>query len=177
MEGEKAGSLEMMKSVLAINSTSSLEGTHPHSSQTHAPETISTAIRLVPAAVLAPRRYALLVSGTFNPPHCGHIRIAMRAAAALEADSHSVTSIWFVPVHDNYLHNKVTASGDKTVIFSMEVRVALLRSLIQTEVRAWLSQPNPSHWTQPPVPISCAGRLLVSRVPAFLYSSLLVSCR
>ena len=62
---------------------------------------------------LAARRYVLLISGTMNPPHQGHVRLGLAAARALEAEGHTVASICFVPVHDNYLHNKVMLDDTK----------------------------------------------------------------
>ena len=86
------------------------------------------------AAPLATRKYALLVSGTFNPPHRGHVRLGLHAAAALEAEGHEVVSITYVPVHDNYMFNKVTAAGSVSeILFSMEQRCELLRGLVEAE--------------------------------------------
>ena len=89
------------------------------------------------AAPLAPRKYALLVSGTFSPPHRGHVRLGLQAAAALEAEGHEVVSITIVPVHDNYMFNKVTAAfrkgGDSEILFSMVQRCNLLRGLVEAE--------------------------------------------
>ena len=59
-----------------------------------------------PSDSLPPSRYVLLVSGTMSPPHVGHVRLGLSAAAALRADGHSVDAICFLPVHDNYLCNK-----------------------------------------------------------------------
>ena len=93
-------------------------------------------------SALPPRRYVLLVSGSMNPPHAGHVRLGLQAAARLRAEGHTIGAICFVPVHDNYLLNKLAlkrlrAKGtlrlDHTVIFSMEERCALLREHIARE--------------------------------------------
>ena len=66
-----------------------------------------------PSSPLRQREYALLVSGTMNPPHCGHIRLGLHAAQALAAAGHTVASICFVPVHDNYLLNKLALTAQQ----------------------------------------------------------------
>ena len=35
---------------------------------------------LTPSAAPPRREYVLLISGTMNPPHCGHIRLGLHAA-------------------------------------------------------------------------------------------------
>ena len=93
---------------------------------------------------LAPRTYCLLISGTMNPPHAGHIRLGLKAALNLEAEGHAVSAICYLPVHDNYLCNKVTLkrAGGKAVsvpdsiAFPMKERCALLRSLLELEREA-----------------------------------------
>ena len=100
---------------------------------------ISAAI--VDSSPIAPRTYVLLISGTMNPPHVGHVRLGLAAAARLQADGHTVSAICFVPVHDNYLCNKVMLkqlSGDAVraadlIAFPMHERCALLRDLISRE--------------------------------------------
>jgi nicotinic acid mononucleotide adenylyltransferase len=90
---------------------------------------------------LAPREYVLLISGTMNPPHIGHVRLGLRAADRLRAEGHRVRAICYVPVHDNYLYNKVTlkrqsgkdVSVANTIAFPMVERCALLRALIDRE--------------------------------------------
>ena len=94
-------------------------------------------------APLAPRSYVLLISGTMNPPHKGHVHIGLSAARALRARKHIVTAICYVPVHDNYLHNKVTLStasrpagvpaSQDTLCFSYASRCAMMRELIAAE--------------------------------------------
>ncbi|KAL1515322.1 hypothetical protein AB1Y20_001953 [Prymnesium parvum] len=94
----------------------------------------AAAARLSPAPTALPSQaYALLISGTFNPPHRAHLQLGLRAAAALEAEGHTVLSLWFVPVHDNYLHNKLSASAGPSVVFPIEARCALLRTLLEAE--------------------------------------------
>ena len=89
-------------------------------------------------APLATRQYALLVSGTLNPPHIGHVRLGLHAAAALEAEGHTVASITFVPVHDNYMHNKAMAAGGAGaagLLYPMAERCKLLVALIEAEAQ------------------------------------------
>jgi len=82
----------------------------------------------------APRHnYVICVSGTMNPPHRGHVRIGMAAAKALEGEGHTVEKIMFIPVHDNYMWNKVVAKKDASPVYSMAHRVELLRLLIAEE--------------------------------------------
>ena len=58
------------------------------------------------ASVEVAYSYTVLVSGSFNPPHLGHVRLGQRAAAHLSSRGHAVHAVRFVPVHDNYLANK-----------------------------------------------------------------------
>ena len=93
------------------------------------------------SAPLPSRDYVLLISGTMNPPHIGHVRLGIKAAEKLCAEGHRVSAICYVPVHDNYLFNKVAfkqQSGEKTsltdmIAFPMVERCALLKSLIERE--------------------------------------------
>ena len=92
---------------------------------------------------LAPREYVLLISGTMNPPHVGHVRLGLAAAERLRNSGHSVRAICYVPVHDNYLCNKVIAkrrelngkelSALDSIAFPMAERCALLSELIAGE--------------------------------------------
>lgn len=94
------------------------------------------------SAKLSARSYVLLISGTMNPPHIGHVQLGFHAATALRARGHTVKAICFVPVHDNYLHNKVAlkrkaTSGQgaitpDTLCFPMSNRCSLLRSLVES---------------------------------------------
>ena len=94
-----------------------------------------------PAPPIRPRYYVLLISGTMNPPHLGHVRLGLIAAKHLRASGHTVTAICYLPVHDNYLCNKVllkrkaTASPDlaDTMAFSMGERCAALKALLKSE--------------------------------------------
>jgi len=96
---------------------------------------------LCPSEPLAARQYVLLVSGTMNPPHVGHVRLGLAAAARLRASGHIVKAICYVPVHDNYLCNKVIdkRQGGKSlsvldaIAFPMSERCALLKELIAGE--------------------------------------------
>ena len=49
------------------------------------------------------------VSGTFSPPHRGHIRMGIESAESLKKLGRKVRAVVFIPVHDNYLRNKVTS--------------------------------------------------------------------
>ena len=94
-----------------------------------------------PSGPLSTRRYVLLVSGTMNPPHIGHVRLGLAAAARLRESGHVVEAICYVPVHDNYLCNKVLAKrqdGKKlsvldSIAFPMSERCALLKELLAGE--------------------------------------------
>ena len=80
--------------------------------------------QLTPSAAPPRREYVLLISGTMNPPHCGHIRLGLHAAQALAAAGHTVASICFVPVHDNYLLNKLALTAQqKAVLLSSLILV------------------------------------------------------
>ena len=89
----------------------------------------------VGAAAASPCTYALMVTGTLNPPHIGHVRLGLHAARALAAEGHTVTSITYVPVHDNYMHNKAAASpgGGGAILYPMAERCELLRRLLVAE--------------------------------------------
>mmetsp|Transcript_107825 Transcript_107825/g.303820 ORF Transcript_107825/g.303820 Transcript_107825/m.303820 type:complete len:329 (+) Transcript_107825:90-1076(+) len=96
-------------------------------------------------AVLSPRDYVLLVSGTMNPPHRGHVRLGLHAAHALKQKGHKVSAIVYSPVHDNYLYNKQalkrqTDADQKAddvkpheLCFPMAQRCAMLRVLLEGE--------------------------------------------
>lgn len=56
-----------------------------------------------------PTRYTLVCSGTYNPPHRGHALTGLHAAARLAARGHCIERLVFLPVHDNYLLNKLAA--------------------------------------------------------------------
>jgi len=75
----------------------------------------------------------LLVSGTMNPPHQGHVRLGLRAAEALRAEGHTVSAVCFVPVHNNYMHNKAAAQGSGPLFYPMERRCAMLQALVTAE--------------------------------------------
>jgi nicotinic acid mononucleotide adenylyltransferase len=60
-----------------------------------------------PAPAPNPRDYVVLCSGTFNPPHRGHVLMGLHAARHLLALGHRVRSVQFVPISDAYLWNKV----------------------------------------------------------------------
>ena len=45
-----------------------------------------------PAPPIRPRYYVLLISGTMNPPHLGHVRLGLRAAKHLRASGHNMQS-------------------------------------------------------------------------------------
>lgn len=89
---------------------------------------------------MAPRKYVLLVSGTMNPPHRGHVRLGLHAAEQLQQQGHTVTAIAYCPVHDNYLYNKLALKASEsnavsgaTLCFPMARRSEMLRSLLKLE--------------------------------------------
>ena len=106
------------------------------------------------AAGMRPRKYVLLVSGSMNPPHRGHVRLGLHAAEHLRAQGHTIAAIAYCPVHDNYLANKLAlkagegrkgdagggnagesggkAAGD-ALCFPMQRRCAMLRQLLRQE--------------------------------------------
>ena len=100
---------------------------------------------------LAAREYVLLVSGTMNPPHIGHVRLGLRAADALRKEGHRVRAICYLPVHDNYLVNKIALKkeGGREISAADEFAVPLrercemLKSLIAAEDFA--AQENACH--------------------------------
>ena len=74
-------------------------------------------------------RVALLATGTFNPPHRGHIEMLRSARDALEGKAIVVGSI-MVPSSDTYLLEKVRGAGlPDSVVLRFEERVQLLRKL------------------------------------------------
>lgn len=96
---------------------------------------------------MEPRRYVVLISGTMNPPHIGHVRIGLHAARSLRGLGHQVDAVCFVPVHDNYLCNKVTVTAQQrpaeassvsadTLCFTMVERCAMLQTLVNKAVSA-----------------------------------------
>ena len=91
---------------------------------------------LCPAVAPESRCYVLVVSGTFNPPHRGHVRLGLFAKERLEKLGHEVQAVCFVPVHDNYLLNKQTVAGKSSsqgseVFYPMAQRCEFLRSLLK----------------------------------------------
>jgi nicotinic acid mononucleotide adenylyltransferase len=107
----------------------------------------------MPAA--EPTRYTLVCSGTYNPPHRGHALTGLHAAARLAARGHRIERLVFLPVHDNYLLNKLAAreasagssTGDGAAApsaslgaasdaphFPMSARCELLALLVETEL-------------------------------------------
>ena len=92
---------------------------------------------LSPAVAPESRCYVLVVSGTFNPPHRGHVRLGLFAKERLEKLGHEVQAVCFVPVHDNYLLNKQTVAAKQSssqgaeVFYPMAQRCEFLRSLLK----------------------------------------------
>lgn len=94
-----------------------------------------------PAPALASRDYVLLVSGTMNPPHIGHVRLGLKAADGLRGSGHTVRAICYLPVHDNYLCNKVVVKQSASssvapadlIAVPMRERCALLQALLASE--------------------------------------------
>jgi nicotinic acid mononucleotide adenylyltransferase len=89
--------------------------------------------KLEASSPAASRHYVLLVSGTMNPPHQGHVRLGLRAADALRAEGHTVSAVCFVPVHNNYMHNKAATQGSGPLFYPMERRCAMLKALVTAE--------------------------------------------
>ena len=91
------------------------------------------------ASALPARSYVLLVSGTFNPPHRGHVRLALHAREQLLARGHDVRALIFSPVHDNYLYNKLlrarSGGAEAGACFPMAQRCAILNALVASERR------------------------------------------
>ncbi|CAE7344960.1 unnamed protein product [Symbiodinium natans] len=85
------------------------------------------------------------ISGTFNPPHRGHVRIGLQTKVHLNALGHHVGAICYVPVHDNYMLNKQTLAsksksgvpkdelGASEIFFPMARRCELLQELVDQE--------------------------------------------
>lgn len=102
------------------------------------------AVHFDPSPTLSPREYVLLVSGTMNPPHIGHIRLGLRGADALRAEGHRVRAICYLPVHDNYLVNKILAkqagggeiADADAIAVPMSERCGMLRALLKTEAES-----------------------------------------
>lgn len=78
--------------------------------------------------------YLLLVSGTFNPPHKGHVELGFHAARQLIQAGKRVSRIIYSPIHDNYLTNKLMASGDQpnAMFTPMSDRLSLFRRMLPT---------------------------------------------
>ena len=89
--------------------------------------------KLEASSPAASRHYVLLVSGTMNPPHQGHVRLGLRAADALRAEGHTVSAVCFVPVHNNYMHNKAATQSSGPLFYPMERRCAMLKALVTAE--------------------------------------------
>ena len=94
---------------------------------------METTFKLEAGSPAASRKYVLLVSGTMNPPHQGHVRLGLRAADALRAEGHTVSAVCFVPVHNNYMHNKAATQGSGPLFYPMERRCAMLQALVTAE--------------------------------------------
>ena len=77
--------------------------------------------------------HIVCVSGTFSPPHRGHVLMAIESARSLRKLGKNVAAVCFVPVHDNYLRNKVSADAKEDIAFSSSQRVLMLKELIAQE--------------------------------------------
>ena len=77
--------------------------------------------------------HIVCVSGTFSPPHRGHVLMAIESARSLRKLGKDVAAVCFVPVHDNYLRNKVSSDEKEDIAFSSSQRVAMLKELIAQE--------------------------------------------
>jgi len=71
-------------------------------------------------------RRVVIVPGSMNPPHRGHLSLALHACQHLAG---TVEAIYLLPAHDNLLHNQARASGDATPCWHVEARCELLRGL------------------------------------------------
>ena len=85
-------------------------------------------------------------SGSFNPPHIGHVEMAIAAGtemkrihAAAAAGVYETYRIVFCPVHKNYLENKYLAEGKNTTqCLSAQARCKLFEHLfnsVQTSMK------------------------------------------
>ena len=54
-------------------------------------------------------RVVVIVPGSMNPPHRGHLSIALHACRHLAG---TVEAIYLLPAHDNLLYNQARAGGD-----------------------------------------------------------------
>ena len=77
--------------------------------------------------------HIVCVSGTFSPPHRGHVLMAIESARSLRKLGKDVAAVCFIPVHDNYLRNKVSSDAKEDIAFSSSQRVAMLKELIAEE--------------------------------------------
>eukprot|EP00940_MAST-03C_sp_MAST-3C-sp2_P002907 g2907.t1 len=94
---------------------------------------------------VAKKDYVVCISGTFNPPHNAHVRMGMDAARKLRRAGRGtidVKAVVWIPVHDNYLWNKLDArdidGNDNKSCFCMPMqeRVKTLKLLIEDEASA-----------------------------------------
>ena len=70
-------------------------------------------------------RRVVIVPGSMNPPHRGHVSTALHACRHLAG---TVEAIYLLPAHDNLLHNQARAGGG-TPCWDVEARCELLRGL------------------------------------------------
>jgi len=72
-------------------------------------------------------RRVVIVPGSMNPPHRGHLCIALQACRHFAG---TVEAIYLLPAHDNLLHNQARAGGGThTPCWDVEARCELLRGL------------------------------------------------
>ena len=88
---------------------------------------------LVPSFRIGKMPHIVCVSGTFSPPHRGHVLMAIESARSLRKLGKNVAAVCFGPVHDNYLRNKVSADAKEDIAFSSSQRVLMLKELIAQE--------------------------------------------
>eukprot|EP00913_Durusdinium_trenchii_P012829 g12045.t1 len=108
-------------------------------------------LALRPCGPLDTRTYVLVVSGTFNPPHRGHLRLGLFAKERLEKLGHQVEAVCFLPVHDNYMLNKQTlaaksGSSGAEVFYPMAARCDFLRALLRREEPR--TERTPQEWQE-----------------------------
>ncbi|GAB5359269.1 hypothetical protein AAMO2058_000529800 [Amorphochlora amoebiformis] len=78
--------------------------------------------------------YVLVLSGTFNPPHKGHVILGAHSAKIMIQSGNRVRKIIYVPVHDNYMVNKILGKPSANVMFiPMSKRVSSLQRMITDE--------------------------------------------
>ncbi len=76
------------------------------------------------------KKNVVVMGGSFNPPTMAHLKIMQVALDALEADRG-----YFVPVSFAYLKRKMVKAGEGHLCLPDELRLNMLRAMIQTDER------------------------------------------